>query len=289
MTRLTSDLTLTPNASIDLHMHTNYSDGHWPAQRLIDYLAAEHFDLVSITDHDRVDTVATVQALGAAQNLPILAGVEVSTQWNDKMGHVLCYGFDPEHNELRAITEKTVRLQLENTYEVNAELRRRGYEFPRQEEVLADRGGKLDRPFDNARLLIGHEYAPDVRTAMQMIRDAGFRSILSDMAETVEAAHRSGAVSILAHPGRRESGFTFYDIDLLDSLRAEIPIDGMEVYHPKNSKEMVEAYEDYVRKHDLLISTGSDSHCNPRGTLPIKYPAEISRRLLERLGIQVKS
>jgi predicted metal-dependent phosphoesterase TrpH len=268
-------------------MHTNNSDGRWPPQQLIDYLVAEHFDLVSITDHDRVDTVAEIQALAAAQNLPVLSGVEVSTQWNDKLAHVLCYGFDPQQNELLAITRKTVQRQLENTYEVNAELRRQGYEFPRQAEILAERGGKLDRPFDNARLLYEQKYAPDIRTAMQMIRDAGFRSILSDMAETVEAAHRSGAVCILAHPGRRERGFTFYDLDLLDSLRAEIPIDGIEVYHPKNSQEMVEAYQDYVHKHNLLLSTGSDSHCVPGGRMPTKYRAEISRKLLERVGIQV--
>ena len=287
MTRLTSQLTLAPDASIDLHMHTMHSDGRWPVQQLIDYLVAEHFDLVSITDHDRVDTVAEVQALAAAKDLPVLAGVEVSTEWHGKPGHVLCYGFDPEHNELLALTQKTIQLQLENTFEVNIELRRQGYEFPRQQEILANRGGKLNRPFDNARLLHVHGHAPDIKTAMLMIRAAGFYSILASMAETVEAAHRSGAICILAHPGRREPGFTFFDPDLLDQLRAEIPIDGIEVYHPKNSKEIVEAYQDYVRKHDLLISTGSDSHCIPGGVMPTKYRAEISRELLERLGIQI--
>jgi 3',5'-nucleoside bisphosphate phosphatase len=287
LTRLTSHLTLAPDASIDLHMHTMYSDGRWPAQQLIDYLVTEHFDLVSITDHDRVDTVAQVQALAAAKNLPVLAGVEVSTEWNGKPGHILCYGFDPEQNELLAVTQKTLQLQLENTYEVNAELRRQSYEFPRQQEILASHGGKLNRPFDNALLLHAHEYVPDIRTAMQIIRAAGFHSIVASMAETVEAAHRSKAICILAHPGRHEAGFTFYDIDLLDQLRAEIPIDGIEVYHPKNSKEMVEAYQDYVHRHDLLISTGSDAHCFSNGVMPTKYRAEISQKLLERLGIQV--
>ena len=109
------------------------------------------------------------------------------------------------------------------------ELLRQGYEFPRQQEILAFRGGKLNRPFDNALLLHAHGYAPDIKTAMQMIRAAGFHSIVASMAETVEAAHRSEAICILAHPGRHETGFTFYDIDLLDQLRAEIPIDGIEV------------------------------------------------------------
>src|SRR5712691_3902960 len=112
--RLTSNLTLAPDASIDLHMHTTYSDGRWPAQQLIDYLADEGFDLVAVTDHDRVDMVASIQDGAAAKNLPVLAGVEMSTEWHGRMGHVLCYGFDPADNYLRDVTAQVMREQLEN-------------------------------------------------------------------------------------------------------------------------------------------------------------------------------
>jgi 3',5'-nucleoside bisphosphate phosphatase len=283
---LTTDLILAPDAPIDLHMHTTYSDGRWPAQELIDYLVNEGFELVAVTDHDRVDTVASIQELAAQKQLPVLAGVEMSTEWHGKMGHVLCYGFDPQQNYLRAITEMVVGRQLDNTYEVYEELRRKGYEFTRQEEVLAANGGKLHRPADNGRLLREHGYAPDWQSALQIIREAGFRSIMADMATTVDAAHRSGAVCLIAHPGRNERNFTFYDIALLDQVRAEVPLDGIEVYHPYHSPEMIKAYLEYVRKHNLLLSTGSDSHSIP-GRMPIKHRAEISRELLERLGIQV--
>jgi len=283
---LTTNLTLAPDASIDLHMHTNYSDGRWPAQQLVDFLVNEGYALVSVTDHDRVDTVARIQELATQQNLPVLAGVEMSTEWHGKMGHVLCYGFDPQQNYLLEITEMVVRRQLENTHEVNEELRRKGYEFPRQEEVLAENGGQLRRPADNGRLLREHGYASDWQTALRIIHEAGFHSIMADMAMTVDAAHRSGAVCLIAHPGRNERGFTFYDIALLDEVRAEVPLDGIEVYHPYHKPEMVKVYLEYVRKHNLLLSTGSDSHCIPN-RMPIKYRAEISRDLLERVGIQV--
>ena len=287
MSRLTSQLTLAPDAAIDLHMHTTYSDGRWPAQQLIDYLANEGYDLVSVTDHDRVDMVTSIQDLAAEKNLPVLAGVEMSTEWKGKMGHMLCYGFDPEDNYLREITENVVRLQLENTQEVHNELLHRGYAFPREAEVLAENGGKLLRPVDNGRLLREHGYVADWQTAMKMIREAGFRSIMADMEETVDATHRSGAVCLIAHPGRREQSFTFYDTALLDELRAEIPIDGIEVYHPYHSPDIVKAYLEYVHKHHLLLSTGSDSHSIP-GRMPVKHRVEISRELLERVGIYVK-
>ncbi|MDQ2715562.1 MAG: PHP domain-containing protein [Chloroflexota bacterium] len=286
MEPLTSHLTLSPDASIDLHMHTNYSDGRWPPEQLIDYLVSEGFDLVAVTDHDHVDTVAGIQQLAAKQGLPVLAGVEMSTEWHGKMGHVLCYGFNPENNQLLAVTGGVVRRQLENTHEVHAELRRQGHDFPRMQEVLADNGGVLRLPRDNIRLLMEHGYARDWQAGLQMIQEAGFRSMMADMAETVEAAHASGAVSLIAHPGRRDRNFTFYDPDLLDQVRAEVPLDGIEVYHPYHTPDLIETYLEYVRKHDLLFSTGSDSHSVP-GRMPHKHRAEVSRRLLERVGIQV--
>lgn len=292
MPRLTTTVTLRPDDSIDLHMHTTYSDGRWPAQQVIDFLAKEKFDLIAVTDHDRVDKVAEIQALGAAQHLPVLSGVEMSTEWNGpvgngRMGDMLCYGFDPEHNELASLTASIEQRKLENTYEINENLRRMGYDFPRQAELLADNGGKLRYQMDNAMLLREHGHVPSWYAGVQKVKEAGFYSVRSDMAETVEAVHRSGGVCLIAHPGRREGGFTFYDTALLDQLRAEIPIDGIEMYHPYHSQEMVKTYIAYVEEHQLLGTTGSDSHCIP-GRMPIKHRAEISRRFLERVGVHVE-
>jgi len=284
---LQAQLTLSANAAVDLHMHTTYSDGKWPAEQLLDYLANEGFALVAVTDHDRVDMVENIQALGAQRNLPVLAGVEMSTEWRGKMGDLLCYGFDPQENELRPLTEKVVRMQQANTHEVYEKLLQQGYEFPRRDEVLARNNGELLRPGDNIALLRAHDYAPDYFTALRMITEAGYRSIKTEMAEAVEATHRSGGVCLIAHPGRRDPGFTFYSTDMLDEVRAEIPLDGIEVYHPTHAPDMVEAYLAYVRQHRLLQSAGSDSHSLP-SRMPMKYRAELSRDLLERLGIQVQ-
>ncbi len=174
MTRLSTPITLRPAASIDLHMHTTYSDGRWPAEQLIEYLSAQGFDLVAITDHDRVDMVGSIQELGAAHGLPVLSGVEMSTEWQGKMGDVLCYGFDPEHNYLGEITGRVTHEQLENTRAVYAELLKRGYSFPRQQEVLMDRQGEVRIPGDNARLLREHGYASDWHTAVNMISRSRF-------------------------------------------------------------------------------------------------------------------
>jgi 3',5'-nucleoside bisphosphate phosphatase len=282
----TTNLTLSPDASIDLHMHTTFSDGRWPAERLIDYLVSEGFDMVAITDHDRVDTMSVIQEIAIQQHLPVLVGVEMTTQWDGVMGDVLCYGFDPDNAELREVADDVVKSQFENTLAVYEELRHKGYEFPRQAEVLREGGGELRLPRDIIMLLRAHGYAKDWHAGLNILNESGFVSVKADMAPTVEAVHRGGGVALLAHPGRRERGFTFYDTGLLDRVRAEVPLDGIEVIHPSHSAEVTEVLLAYARKHDLLTSTGSDSHGIP-SRMPKKHRAELSRALLERVGIRV--
>jgi predicted metal-dependent phosphoesterase TrpH len=107
---------------------------------------------------------------------------------------------------------------------------------------------------------------------------------LNDLAVVVEAAHQSGAVCLIAHPGHKD-GFVTYDVRMLDILRQNIPIDGLEVYTPKHSPDQTSMYLEYAQQHHLLISSGSDSHRPDKP--PIKYRAELSRSLLERLGILI--
>jgi predicted metal-dependent phosphoesterase TrpH len=267
-------------------MHTTYSDGRWPAEQLIDYLATEGFQLVAVTDHDRVDKVPTIQALGAAKNLPVLAGVELSTNWHEVMCDLLCYGFAIQNNTLQALTEGVVREQLENTYAVHEELLKRGYRFPKQEEILKKSDGKLHIPGDNIALLRTHDYAADYRSALSLIKDAGFHSVRIQLGDAIAATHESGGVCLIAHPGRQDPGFTYYTPDLLDQVRAELPLDGIEVLHPSHTPELTETYLAYAKQHKLLQSTGSDHHALPQ-RMPIKYRAEVSRDLLERVGIIV--
>ena len=110
--------------------------------------------------------------------------------------------------------------------------------------------------------------------------------VTNDLAAVVQAAHQSGAVCMIAHPGHKD-GFVTYNVQMLDKLRQEIPIDGLEVYHPVHTPEQTALYLEYAQQHHLLISAGSDSH-RP-GKPPIKYPAELSRSLLERLGIRIQA
>ncbi|HEX6796758.1 MAG TPA: PHP domain-containing protein [Ktedonobacterales bacterium] len=275
-------LTLGPEASVDLQMHTTFSDGKWTAEELLDYVAGEGFALVAVTDHDQVAASAEVRRLGAERGVATLLAAELSSELDGVLLDLLCFGFDPARGTLEAIGAETRRGQLENLQETYATLLRQGYKLPSADEVAA-RGGSLRDIHDIAALLREGGYTTGLG---EIVDKAGFRWITAEPARILEAAHHDGAVCLIAHPGRGD-GFCEFDAPALDRFRQVVPVDGLEVRHPSHSAEQVELFAAYAREHGLLVSTGSDSHGKP-DQMPIKYPAHISRDLLARLGVMVR-
>ena len=278
----TTDLVLASQAAVDLQLHTVYSDGTWIPEQLLDYLVSEQFSLVAITDHDRVDTVAVLQKLALEKHLPVLVATEMSASWHGEITDVLCFGFDPSPNALGDLAQDVLQRQQENTREVYENLLRKGYTFPNHPEALSAILEKpsSQQPSELVKLL----KSTGEPSAGKIVGESGCTFVTNEIAAIVEASHRSGAVCLVAHPGR-EDGFITYDVELLDKLRQEAPIDGLEVYYPLHTTEQTAMFLDYAQRHNLLTSSGSDSHGSNRP--PIKYPAELSRTLLERLGIRI--
>lgn len=276
------------DAIVDLHLHTIYSDGVWSPAELLDHLASRNFRLVAIVDHDTTAHIPELQRLGETRGVRVLAGVEVTSEWNGMIAHVLCYASEFSGNSLTELVDKTCRKQLENTWKVYAELETRGYRFPRRGEVLAAQQGELRRPVDNAHLLVGHGYVADLEAGLAVIRDAGYVISAAPIHTTVEAAHASGAVALLAHPGRGGGEIVRYDPPLLDEMLAATPLDGVEVFYPSHTLQQTGAYLALTSERDLLVGAGSDSH-GPGQHLPVAYRAEQCLKLLACCGISVTS
>ncbi len=279
-------ITLQPGDPIDLQLHTVFSDGEWQPEDLLAYLAGAGFRAVAITDHDHLDHTVELVALGQRVGVHVIPAVEMSTEWEGRLADLLCFAPAFTGDALASIARRTERLQRENTRAVRRELLRRGYVFPNQRAVLARQGGEVVRPVDNATLLVRHGYTATLDEALTLISDAGYHSVHADLGEAVAAAHASGAVALLAHPGRGEPPFTRYDAELLDALSAGIPLDGIEVHYPLHSAAQVAAFDAYAARRGWLRSAGSDSH-GPGQRPPIAYPAAAARELLERCGVVV--
>lgn len=282
----TTHLRLAAGAKVDLHTHTVLSDGTWLPEQLFDYTVGEQFALFAIADHDRPDTAPALQRLALEKCLPLAVAVEMSTLWQKGAVDLLCFGYDPHSAPLERLAQDVWRRQGENTREVYANLRQKGQiqECSKAvEKIVAQPNAQ--QPHEIIRLL--RSQGDDIRedAAWTMAEAAGMRFKLNDLAAVVEAAHQSGAVCLVAHPGRTD-GFVTFDAARLDDLRAEIPIDGLEAYYPAHTPERTQLYLDYARRHDLFVSSGSDSH-GPHKP-PIAYRAEQSQKLLEWLGVEVK-
>ena len=282
----TTGLSLAADAAIDLHVHTIHSDGTWTPEELLDHLVREQFGLVAIADHDRADTAMALQQLALAKQLPVLVAVEMSASWRGEMTDLLCFGFDPNQSVLHEMAQGLLQRQQDNTREVYENLQSKGYALPQSPTVLADLLAQpsAQQPHALAALLKRQGYGLGEPSAGKIVLEAGCTFALNDLAAVVEAAHRSGAVCLIAHPGRTD-GFVTYDFLLLGQVRQEAPIDGLEVYYPKHTPAQTAMFLQYAQQHHLLTSAGSDSHGSDKP--PIKYRAELCRALLERLGIQI--
>ncbi len=203
--------------------------------------------------------------------------------WKGKLTDLLCYGFDPDDNHLDALAQDMTHRQHENSRQVFQHLLHKGYALdPQDLDWMLTKPAAQQLP---ELLALATKIMPDEKGIGRALLDGGFAYMTHDPATIVKTGHQSGAVCILAHPGRSD-GFVCYDLALLDELRGEAHIDGIETYYPKQTPEQTALYREYAQHHHLLISAGSDSHHPDKP--PIKYRAEWCRTLLERLGIQIE-
>ena len=81
---------------IDLHTHTNYSDGTWNLKKLLEEAEKTKIEVLSITDHDRIDAYKELERINANDLFSgrIVTGVEFSTVFDGVMFHLLAYDFD---------------------------------------------------------------------------------------------------------------------------------------------------------------------------------------------------
>jgi predicted metal-dependent phosphoesterase TrpH len=258
----------------------------WTPEELIDHLASESFGLAAITDHDRPDVAAAVQQLATEKKMPLVVAVEMTSAWHGQLMDVLCFGFDLNQRALSALADDLKQRQAENTSEVYGRLVRAGHIPKNQRDELSTllEMPSSRQPHALVDLVRKHGHDNGDPSAGKIVMEAGCSFATNEVEAVVDAAHQSGGVALIAHPGR-EDGFICFDSSLLDKLRREVPIDGIEVYYPKHSPKQTAMFEKYITKHRLLASAGSDSHT--RDYPPIKYRAELIPALLERVGIRI--
>ena len=242
----------------DLHMHTTASDGIYDAAQLARLVQRADVTLFSITDHDTM--AGLPQALNAAydRGLAFIPGVEISTESEDEV-HILGYGVkydDPVLNECFSQAAQDRKDRILNTADKLAEM---GLTIDK-EALLSQAGASMGRPL-LARALADKGYAKDVQEAFEKYLRKGRPAYLPrrtmSASQAIALLRQRNAVPVLAHPGLIKWPLE----KLLPMLRMwqEAGLRGIEVYHHAN-KGSFAYWDEYARKHGLLVTGGSDYH-----------------------------
>jgi len=276
---------LRDDATIDLHMHTTVSDGRWTPETLVARIAALGIAVMAVADHDALDAVAPVAALAATHGIALVSGVEVTTRWDDRQWHLLVYGADAARGALRELVDRQRREHIDRASEAIARLQRGGYALPSLDAAVA---GRPPLPIYVMDALIRDGLADTMIAANQLVAQRLGVPFYIDipLAEAVAAAHASGGLAVLAHPGRDE-GAGILRPEQLARLLAAAPLDGLEVHYPTHTPAQVAEYAALAERHGLLRSCGSDSHGPGRPRDPLPYPARLAEALLARLGFRL--
>lgn len=260
----------TPPDSVDLHTHTNHSDGLDTPAELVAKAARQGVRRLAITDHDTLTALPEARAAGTARGVEVLTGIELSVQHGEFHDiHLLGYFFDSEDAALNAclVRLKAGRVQrgLEILHRVNQRLNELGRAPLDGERVRQYASGVLTRPH-LAQALVdqghckGHQEAfrdfliPCNTPKPSLALEEGLRLIAD-----------AGGVCSLAHPGTLST-----DPNVLDPLLTaaqSLGLAGLEVHHRAHYPDTIPFFESVARRHRLVATGGSDYHGRPAGAI----------------------
>jgi len=209
--------------NIDLHCHSNVSDGMLPPAEVVARAAANGVHALALTDHDDVAGIAAAQAAADETGLILIPGVEISVSWGGQTVHIVGLRIDPCHPELAAGLASIRVGRIERARRMGDDLAKSGiagaYEGAHDYAVNKEMVGRTHF----ARWLVAQGHAPDMRSAFRRYLTRGNPGYVEHEWTSLENAvnwiRASGGMAVIAHPGRY--AFNARELHLLlDAFRA---------------------------------------------------------------------
>lgn len=248
---------------VDLHIHSNCSDGVYPPDELVARVAGAGVVALALCDHDNIDGVAMARTAGHQRGVHVISGVELSCVWGDYEDvHLLGYGLDCEsaqlRDALRSFQDFRARRNQLIVDKINQVLLEQGKQPLDFDQVAARAGGTVGRPHIAMELMAGG-YVKNMEEAfVRFLVPCNIPKRFFPIDEAIALIKNAGGVSVLAHPPyitRDQSAMT----KLLDELVA-VGLQGVEVYNNGASCDEIEWYLTQARLRHLLVTGGSDFH-----------------------------
>lgn len=238
--------------NVDLHMHTNCSDGMYSPEELTAMAVNAKIQVMAISDHDTVDAYTNSHSF--ASGVRVIPAIEMSSEYEGEDVHILGYYIQTDQSDLQAYCTQFKKRRKLRAMEMVEKCQHLGYTIDTEAiEAVFKKGGTIGRPHI-ARMLVQKGYFSTVRDVFDKLLYRSGPAYVPYQRNTIEECiqiiHQAGGLAILAHPGLIHHG--------LDAI-LQRPFDGLEVYHPQN-KEHWPMYLQLAEQRHWYISGGSDFH-----------------------------
>jgi len=281
---------------IDLHMHSNCSDGFYPPEQLVEWASELGLSAIALTDHDTTKGVETAIKRGKALGVEVIPGCELSVTYSGGTFHLLGYYVDYTNDEFNVTMAQIMESRHERNRKIVAALNEHGMPIT-HEELLEEAGeATVGRPH-MAQIMIRKGYVSDFREAFDKYLAEGmacyFPSENFGPERAIKLVLAAGGVPVIAHPFwlNRKS---LEDLDAYIGELVGYGLRGMEIVYPDHSPEIQRAYIEIAKKYDLIVTGGSDFHgggvVKPEVTLghgtggDFRVPAELLQKLKAAAG-----
>jgi predicted metal-dependent phosphoesterase TrpH len=247
--------------TIDLHSHSNQSDGILSPVALMSRAKMRGLAVIALTDHDTIAGLVEAQQAASELGLELVPGIEFSSQWNGRGVHILGLGVDPESDVLLEAISLQHQAREVRAQAIGQKLAKLG--FPGALEGAQKLAGNamVSRPHF-ARYLVEQGAVRSVQMAFKRYLGTGKPADVKypwpEMKTVIDWIHRACGVAVLAHPLKYE--LTRSRMCRLIADFAEAGGEGMEVI---SSQQLPSATADLVRiaaAQGLYASCGSDFH-----------------------------
>ena len=254
-------------AGVDLHIHSNASDGTFSPQDIIIQAAKQGLKAISITDHDTVSGLIKLIGFPIPTRIQFLTGVEISAAYPLTFGHkgslhILGYAINP-HDSVLDETLSILQSARENRNPLIIEkLKNLNFNIT-LEEVKNDTSElQIGRPHI-ARTMVRKKMAASIDEAFDLYlghnRPAYVDKHRIECEKAIQMIQNAGGVAVLAHPyllPQQEDGF----IEKLVKILKEMGLMGIEVYYPLHPPEITRQYAEMADRLGLLKTGGTDFH-----------------------------
>jgi predicted metal-dependent phosphoesterase TrpH len=240
---------------VDLQVHSTASDGALSPTRVVEAARDAKLYAIALTDHDTVDGVAEATAAGVEFGVRLIAGVELSSHFDDDELHLLGLHLsnqDAMRSALRGLqagrVERAVRIvEVLNKHSIPVTM----------DAVLAEADkGAVGRPHV-ARAMVAGGWVRDFREAFDRWIGFGRPAYMAkerfDVADAIALVHQAGGLAVWAHPGESATPTRILRL-------ADMGLDAVEVLHPSHPPSLSQRLFDNTEKAGLLPSGGSDWH-----------------------------